>query len=103
MHPITRLKTLKDRIKLRLMLDEVADLRFYEAKVDRTSEAWITLRQQRVYMQGQILMVASRLLPHGQDVSKPASYAEIYAAAGAALAVCVVALNAIIQFAKAIA
>lgn len=100
---IVYFKTIKDRIKLRLMLDKAADLRRDEALADRTSEAWIKLRQRRIDMQLQAFLTASRLLAHGVDVSRPASKNEIRAVAAGALAAAVIALNALVQIAKAIA
>lgn len=86
MGPILYLRTIKDRIKLRLLLQDAADLKRDQARADRTSDAWVKLHQRHLDMRLQAFMLASKLLAMGADVSRPATAAETRAAGGVALA-----------------
>lgn len=79
--------TFKDRLKLRLLLDEAADLRRDILRAPRGSEAWLLLRQESQAVDASIRSTWARISMAGYVGAGPACGAELAFAAAVALAV----------------
>ena len=83
--------TLKDRIKLRLLLDEADDLRRDLFLCLRGSDAWLALHRELRAVNENVRQIGERLAMRGYVGTGVASNLEITVAAAVALALCVIA------------